>query len=439
MKDYPEIQGTIDSVAKDGSGIIAENSRPVHVYNTVPGEVVKAKPFKRVKKALRADLVEIVSSSPDRVEPRCPYAAECGGCKWQHIDYEAQTRIKLEQIQNVFKETEMEGAPDSMMKAPEIFYYRNRMDYIFSWKGEMGLRAPGAWWKTIDLEECYLLSKEAVEVMAIVRAWSRDKTFWDQKRREGFLRYLVMREGKNTGERMVMILTSDAENGHENVSKLSEQLGDLATSVVWGISDHRKDDSFAKEVRAIKGDPWIMEEVNGLRYKITPNAFFQTNTKMAEELQNVVKRFCGDLTGKTLLDLYCGSGFFALALADEAKRVLGIELVDEAIQAAKENAERNDKTAEFAVSAAEEFDWQGVNPDVVILDPPRSGLHPKTLKTVLQELPETIVYVSCNYRKFVEELTELSKHYIVSDSVALDLFPHTPHAEIVVKLERCKK
>lgn len=440
MKFGTIISGVISRFAKDGSGVIERaEGNAFHVYNTIPGESVTARFKKRSKDGPKAELVSIDAPSPARVTPRCPYAGSCGGCKWQHVDYPAQLRGKADTFLRTAQEKEMPVALSAVQPAPELFYYRNRMDFTFGRNGELGLKAPDRWWDALDLNVCHLLSPASVEIMSRVRAWAKASglPFWNGDTYEGFFRYLVIREGKRTGERMVMLLTATPKGEEKKkVEELPALLGDLATCVVWGVNPLITDLSVAETVTPLKGDPWIFEEVNGVRYKITPNAFFQTNTVMAEQLQNKVKEFCGDLSGKTLLDLFCGSGFFSLAFAKEAKRTVGIELSAEAIACAKENAAANGVTAEYFVSKAEEFDWKGYAPDVVILDPPRAGLHPKVIETLLEAKPPRVVYVSCSYPRFLDEMKKLGGAYEIKNAAALDLFPHTPHMECVFLLER---
>ncbi|TAK03761.1 23S rRNA (uracil(1939)-C(5))-methyltransferase RlmD [Patescibacteria group bacterium] len=451
MKLYQPISGKIERLAHDGSGEISRaEGKPYFIYNTIPGETITALPFKRAKEGVRAELQSVAEASLDRVKPTCPYAGTCGGCKWQHMGYERQLAEKLAGIRDAFEKAGLTCPVSSVMPCPDPLYYRNRMDYVFGRNGELGLKQPNKWWATLDLETCYLLSEESVEVTRRVREWTR-KTglpFWDAKTQTGFFRYLVIREGKNTGERMVMIVTArpEAPQAHQALQELPALLDNLATSVIWGINPHLTDLSIAHEIIPLKGNPWIHERVNGVSYKITPNAFFQTNTVMAAKLQDTVRDFCGDLSGKTLLDLYCGSGFFSLALArdplmlplskGEVARVIGIELSAEAIECAKENAVANGITAEYFASSAEAFDWKGYAPDVVILDPPRAGMHPKVIETILEAAPPVLVYVSCSYTRFIQEFTKLGDKYVLDSATALDLFPQTPHVECVFKLVR---
>lgn len=440
MKLNEKISGTIGRLASDGSGLIEQPiGKQVRVYNTIDNEDVTAVVTRREKTFMRAKLASVETPSPHRIAPRCPYAGTCGGCKWQHIDYPHQLAAKAQLLRDAFAQAEIPCSVVSPTGATDLFYYRNRMDFVFGANGELGMKEPGSWRSVIDLKTCFLLSPETVEILNRVRDWSRSTglPFWNGATHDGFFRYVVIREGKRTGNRMVVLVTgAPISNEEKSVKSIANVIGDLATSVVWGINPLITDLSIAQTVTPLKGDPWIHEIINGIGYKITPNAFFQTNTVMAEQLQNTVAELCGDLKDKTLLDLYCGSGFFSLALANKTKRTIGIELDSEAIASAKENAVVNGKKVDYFVSKAEAFDWTNESPDVVIIDPPRAGLHPKVIETILSAKPKTMIYVSCKYERFLQECKQLLAVYNIVESRALDLFPHTPHVEIVTKFER---
>jgi len=448
MKIGDQIEGSIGSIGKDGAGLIARPvGKPVAVYNTIPGEAVKASVYKRTKEAMRARLDEVLSPSPDRITPTCPYAGVCGGCKWQHISSERQLALKLDLVRAVFASAGIPCPMESIVACPQPFYYRNRMDFVFGRNGELGLKLPDRWWATLDLETCHLLSPDSADIVNRVRVWAKETglPFWDSKKHEGFFRYLVIREGKNTNERMVMLVTSSAHD--LPAPGFLKAVGSSANSVIHGINDRLTDLSIADTIRPLKGEAWIHEEINGVRYKISPNAFFQTNSLMAAKLQDAVLACIPPNTRnqpQTILDLYCGSGFFSLALAKQhpAVRTVGIELDADAIACAKENAQANAVTPEYFVSAVEKFDWTTYAPDTVIVDPPRAGMHPDAIETLLREKPKTIVYVSCSFERFVKEWggfqghTGLHAAYRIAKATALDLFPHTPHVECVFQLER---
>ncbi len=372
------------------------------------------------------------------MKDNCKFAGKCGGCPWFNLEYATQLKSKLEAIKQTLKDMQPETCNLQLLPCPELLYYRNRMDFAFGPNGEFGLKETGRWDQVTDLDQCFLLSETATEVMRRVRSWAKDSGLpgWDQRKGSGVLRHCVIREGKNTDERMVMLLVSRNEK-NLRTEELKNVLKDLTTSIVLGINDEKSDVSRAGTIIPVHGNPWLEETINGYRYRIHPNSFFQTNSVMAAKLQDTVKEFCGDLKDKTLLDLFCGSGFFSTAFANDCQRTIGIELDPSGIENARTNAELNNiANVEYHVSEAEKFDWAGIKPDVVIIDPPRSGTHYKVLDTLRSALPDRIVYVSCNYERFAKELPALTRHYKINKMQALDLFPHTPHVELVTLFER---
>lgn len=438
-KLYQPIEGTITRLNDEGEGVIEQpEKRPILVANTLPGERVEAVPFKRTKEGLEADISAVIEPSVHRVTPVCPYATVCGGCRWQHIDYDFQVQTKRDLVDQAFAEAHLDVKVDAIIASEAQLQYRNRMDYTFGSDGQLGLKMPGRWWDVLDLETCFLLSEQTPMILKRVREWTKASglPFWNVRTHEGFFRYLVIREGKNTGERLIMLTTSDKFTLNDEQKKsFVDLLDDVTTSILIGVNDTITDLSIPGSIETLKGKPFLHETVNGLTYRIQPASFFQTNTMMAAKLQDAVIEACGEIKNKRLLDLYCGAGFFSLALAKQATDVIGVEIDEAAIRAADENAELNGiKNTRFIASKAETFDWVGENPDVVIIDPPRAGLHPSVIETLTKALPERIVYVSCKYQKLIEELPAFLEHYRVESVRALDLFPQTPHVEIVVSL-----
>lgn len=374
-----------------------------------------------------------------RIQPLCPYAGVCGGCAWQQIDMETQREEKRRMVQEAFDAAKIEAKIPPVLGNDQHFHYRNRMDYCFGRDGQLGLKTSGRWWETLDLQTCFLLSPETPEILQRVREWTKSTglTFWDVRTHEGFFRYLVIREGKHTNERLIMLIVSDqAELTAEQKKQFVELLDDKATSILIGVNDRITDLSIPSRTETLKGDPWLHEVVNGIRYRIQPASFFQTNTTMAAVLQNTVIDFCGQIDKKFVMDLYCGAGFFTLALAKAGAKTIGVEIDAAAIDAAHLNAGLNTLTAEFVASKAEEYDWKAKQPDVVIIDPPRAGLHPSVLATLTRALPERIIYVSCKYQRLLQELPELLLNYRLAEVRVLDLFPQTPHVEVVCQLIR---
>lgn len=368
----------------------------------------------------------------------CPNKDVCGSCSWSHIPYEKQLQQKLSDINGSFKLKELDLQVEEILASPKTEHYRNRMDFVIDFEGRVGLRQKGKWWRVIDNHPCFIADEKINELFYAVREWaqSSDLDYFDRKAHTGLLRYAVIR-ATSIGETMITIVTSAADDEAKveaELKKLVEKIN--PTTLIWSINHTITDVSFGDELRTVHGPGYIEEKINGLRYRITPNAFFQTNSHAASLLLSTVTEFAGDLEDQTLLDLYCGSGFFSVALANQAKKTIGVEMVPEAIRDARVNAELNDVDVEYHDAKTEEFDWMKINADIVILDPPRSGMHDKALADVIAAKPETIIYVSCNYKNFARELVQLQEHYNVTQLRAIDMFPHTPHVELVARLEK---
>ncbi|RLF58727.1 MAG: 23S rRNA (uracil(1939)-C(5))-methyltransferase RlmD [Thermoplasmata archaeon] len=408
----------IEHLDRKGRGVGYVDGRKVAIYFTVPGDIVKAKIFKR-----SARLIEILEPSPLRVEPRCEYFGKCGGCKWQNIRYSEQLKIKQNVINSLF------GHSQKILPSDE-FRYRNRMDFIF-WDDEekkLGLREPERYDKVVDIDRCLLISKECNHLLREIKGFVREKkiSIYDFKKREGLLRYLVIREGKFTNERMVILLTSMREFNEVRELKLD-------CNIVWSRTSTLSDVSYGEEYFAIRGKDYIREKLLDFYFRITPNTFFQTNSKQAEKLCKIVLDF-SELSGnERVMDLYCGVGTFGIVLAQHAEYVVGIESSKEAIKNARINAKENGiENIEFYASKVEKMGYREA--DVIIIDPPRSGLHPKAIRVIKRISPKKIIYVSCNPKTQKRDIEALN--YKIEEVKPIDMFPHTPHIENVVLLVR---
>lgn len=452
--------GTISAFDDNGLGVLDGMAVPFSAKgDTVEAELLKSK---KGVKILR--LNKVIEAGPDRITPPCPTAGLCGGCLWQHLRYPAQLELKRGMINNAFERAGIETRLEAIVpceirqeaeKSGETMplYCRNRMDYCISWDGKIGLKEYGSWNRYLDLSTCLLLDEQTGETLNRVRQCMREFKLepWDARFHCGVMRYVVIRLGKNTGERMVMLVVSDLSKLNEEArAAIREKLSPLCTSLLLGEQNLDTDISFVQRVESLKGDPWIEEIINGIRYRIAPNSFFQTNTDMAAKLQDAVVNLVGthgDATSEvratvrpyTILDLYCGLGFFGIACAkrNPDMRVIGVELDAQAIELAKHNAKANGVAdrCSFMAAPAEDLSWQSLAVDTVILDPPRSGLHHRVITAILEMQPKRIVYVSCNFRRFAEEFKQLGEKYRIKSAGAFDLFPHTPHVEIVSLLE----
>ena len=448
MKFGDRLQGTITELDEKGRGVFLytlaqdpRETRRVVVPFTAIGDTVEATFSKRDQGSWIAKLNQILAPAPDRVTTPCPHAGVCGGCLWQHLSYDAQRTLKKERITRAFHAAGFPITLDEVTPSPEIFYYRNRMDYVFGWQGELGLKEYGSWSHYLNTTDCMLLDEETPKILEIFRAFvaTFKITPWDAKKQTGQARYVVIRRGCFTNERMILFVVKDlAAISPAMREELGRRLSLFGTSILIGENPEITDLSYVKTYEVIQGNAILQEEINGLRYRIHPNSFFQTNSFMAGTLQQRVIEQLGPLEGRTVLDLYCGLGFFGIACATKGATVAGHELDAAAIELAKENAVLNGVAdrIHFSAGAVETYAWEIDKPDLVIVDPPRSGLHPKALEILMEKAPPVIVYVSCNYPRLVNELKTLQTKYRLETIQALDLFPHTPHVEVLVKLVR---
>jgi 23S rRNA (uracil1939-C5)-methyltransferase len=468
MKINDKLTGVVERVDEKGRGVLkvprsgipqsGTVSKEALAYFVIPGETIEATVRARKEGTLRLRVDAISSPSADRVVPRCPYAGRCGGCPWQMIDYPRQCNLKMELVNRAFDESgalslesrgklqdsRLRSQDSNFVPADKIFYHRNRMDYVFGAGGELGLKEPERWAGVLDLSTCYMMSIEAVKIMGIVRDHVKKHAIkpWDNRAHTGFARYLVLREGKNTGERLVMFTTSAEHDMIPGEAELADALRPFATTFLHGINPEITDLSIPKKTRTIFGNPYLTERAGELTYTIPPAGFFQTNTEMAEVLRDTVVEFAAPCAGETVMDLYCGVGFLSLGLARDAAQVIGVELDESAIEAARVNAELNHiSNVTFSAGAAEALLPTTLlrdKPSIIVVDPPRAGLHPKALAALMEYGAKRLIYVSCNPRSLARDLTELLKIYTPVQSRCIDLFPHTPHIETIVALELTK-
>lgn len=446
MKFGDLLQGTISRMDDKGRGVFDYTiqdgtSRSVVVPFTTIGDTVEARFAKRDSGSWSARLERIIEASADRIVAPCPHAGKCGGCLWQHMEYGAQLKLKASMINKALELANHPERIDQVQPSEDTFYYRNRMDYAFGWKGELGLKEHGAWNRYLDLKECLLLDRETPGILELFQTFREkfDLKPWDAKTHEGLLRYVVIRLGKETGERMIILVVKDAAQITPAMRQfLIQGLAERCTSLLLAEQPTISDLSYGQTFETLHGNALLNEEVNGIRYTIHPNSFFQTNTRMAAQLQSTVLDWVQPTADKTILDLYCGLGFFGIACATRGATVFGHELDAEAIKLAKENAIQNGvgEKCTFTSGPAEDCSWIDIPCDTLILDPPRAGLHPKTLEAVMKKLPQTIVYVSCNYHRLMQDMAVLKTAYDIDQIKALDLFPQTPHVETVIRCVR---
>ncbi|MBU0501923.1 MAG: 23S rRNA (uracil(1939)-C(5))-methyltransferase RlmD [bacterium] len=368
---------------------------------------------------------------------KCQYLGECGGCKFQNIPYEQQLAEKEAKVKALF------GECSPIISSPEIFFYRNRMDYAFGPNYTIGLKKGK--FEIINIEKCWLLSEASNKILDRLRYFMQFKKldgyiYAPLNKTRGPMRHVVIREGKNVKNTVLNIITSDKTIFP--LDELWEKVQDLVSGITWSINLSPADRSYG-EVQAVCGQDHLIEKLGDLKFKIPVQSFFQTNTHAAEKLLEIIKDFADLQGGKTLLDLYSGTGSIGLSLADKAKQVVGVEENEPAAKLSEDNAKLNGITNYSAIAGRAEKSLDVLDSlnalDLLILDPPRPGVHKKVLHKIGEIKPKKIVYVSCNpdtQHHDIEILKEF--RYEIEKYQPLDMFPHTPHVENVILLKRLK-
>ncbi len=461
-----EIELTLDKFADRGKSLTRVGGYVVFVAGAVPGDRVRAKVFKRKKSFAEARLLEVLEPSPLRTEPRCEYFDSCGGCKWQHVQYDAQLEMKRQAVADALVH---QGGFDldalgidvrPTIGSAETYYYRNKMEFTFASKrwltdweiatGEeldkdfaLGLHVPGRFDKVLDLKACYLQSEWSARLVNSIRAFAKENEWepWDIRNHTGYLRHLVIRTPEHTDENMVVLVTS--KENPKRMSLFAEFLRrdfPEVTTLVNTINSTLAQTAFGEKMIAVFGPGVVHDKLGPYTFEIAANAFFQTNTKQAETLYDVAAEFANFKPDDLVYDLYCGAGTISLFIADRVNRVVGVELIEEAVANAKANAKANAvENCTFVAGdmlklLAREFVEEHGRPDVLIVDPPRAGMHPKVVKQIKKLKPERLVYVSCNPQTQARDLEQLGDAYRIEAVQPVDLFPHTHHVENVVGL-----
>ncbi|MEA3492781.1 MAG: 23S rRNA (uracil(1939)-C(5))-methyltransferase RlmD [Candidatus Margulisiibacteriota bacterium] len=388
-----------------------------------PGDVIEATPLNHRKKT--GKLTKLVKASPHRQEALCPHFGKCGGCSWHGLKYESQLEFKEDKVRNLF------GDCSPIIPSPEKHFYRNRMDYAFGPNYTLGLRSGK--FDVVNVGKCWLTSEKSNAILNRLRYFASWKKL--KAHREGIIRHAVIREGINIDNAIINILTSD--KGEFPLEDLWEKVQDLAQGVTWSINLSPADRSYG-EIQKSFGQDYYMESLNGIKFKVPVQSFFQTNSRQAEKLLKIVKEFAGHEGGESILDLYSGTGSIGLYLADGAKKVIGVEENKAAVELSKSNAKLNGIKNYSAVSGRAEKVIKELEGkfDTIILDPPRPGVHKKVLNKIGEIKPNKIVYVSCNpntQKHDIEILKEFG--YKIKQCQPLDMFPHTPHIENIIKLQ----
>lgn len=454
---------SIIDTAASGQSIAKVNDLVVFIEGGVPGDVVDLQVTRKKSKYREGKVLRIIEPSPDRVKPECIHFGVCGGCKWQDLDYKAQLRYKQKQVFDNLTRIGKISLPEFMPILPseKVYYYRNKLEFSFSnkmWlthdeiksgieienRNALGFHIPKAFSKILDIKHCHLQPDPSNSVRLLTKEYAllHGLTFFDPVEQHGFLRNMIVRTS-TTGEVMVIVVfhTDDKAAREGLLDHLAERVPTIS-SLLYVINPKRNDTINDLEVHTYKGNDFIFEQMEGLRFKIGPKSFYQTNSEQAYALYKVTRDFAGLTGNEVVYDLYTGTGTIALFVSHQAKKVVGVEYVEDAIADAKVNAELNGignavfYAGDMKDVLTDDFVEKNGKPDVIITDPPRAGMHEDVVKKIFAIGPEKIVYVSCNPATQARDLAMLDERYQVAKVQPVDMFPHTHHVENVVLLVR---
>ena len=463
IKKGDDVELTIDSAAYKGKGIGKIDGLAIFIPNTAPGDRVKARIIKKKKSYREAKLLEVIEPGPNRIEPKCQHATNCGGCNWQHVSYEKQLKFKRDQVEDHMQRigglTDLEVNPT--IGCDQEFYYRNKMEYSMGHKRWLsreeinrdefvsdrcfaaGLHAPGRFDKILNLNECHLQDPISFKILDFVRSWciEYDIAPYNRIDHDGFMRNLVIRKTHYTDDLMVNVVTyKDDQDVMEALTHAL--LGEFPeiTTIINNVNDTRSPTAEGRYEKVLHGPGYITDQIGPYQFTIDANAFFQTNTAQAERLYEVAKSFADLSEDEILYDLYCGVGTLSLFLSEYCKHIIGIELEEVTINNARKNAEENevsnvsfiegDMKEVFTDEVTDEYG----DPNCLITDPPRAGMHPDVVERLKELKVPKLVYVSCNSSTMARDLKELNEVYDIQEVQPVDMFPQTYHIETVAKL-----
>ena len=455
---------TIERVGSKGKSIgVADDGKTIIIEGGAPGDVVSILTTKQRKSYYQGKIIEFHKYSDIRTTPKCEHFGVCGGCKWQHIKYEEQLKFKQSEVENnLIRIGNLDLPKITLIKAAKNdYFYRNKMEYSFSdtrWlsveeiesnkvieeKNALGFHIPGMWNKVVDINKCWLQEDFTNNIRNSIREFSikNNIPFFNHSTQSGELRTLMIRT-TSTGEIMILIqFYIDNKSNRELLLNFIRETFPDTNSLLYVINNKANDTIYDQKVECHYGNSFITEQMEGLKFKINAKSFYQTNSDQAYELYKIVREVSELSSSDIVYDLYTGTGTIALFIAKNAKKIVGIEAVPDAIIAAKENAINNKiKNVDFFVGDMKsvfnnDFIKANGNPDVIITDPPRDGMHKKVIDQIKNIAPKKIIYVSCNSATQARDLELLKDDYDVIRSQAVDMFPQTHHVENVVLLKK---
>lgn len=447
--------------AAEGKCIAKDDEKVVFIPYTAPGDVVDAVSTKKRKNYVEATATHFHKESELRTNPECEHFGLCGGCKWQHITYSTQAQFKAQQVSDQLTRIGKLALPtiSPIIACEDIYQYRNKLEYTFTsrrWltkeeldSGEeferngVGFHVPGGFDKVLDINKCWLQDDVSNQIRIFIKDYGLEKnlSFYNIRAHEGLLRNLIIRNTK-TGELMVIVQFGEPSDAIKPLLDALINAFPQITSLVYVINQKHNETIYDQDVLLHHGKDHIIEKLGGLSFKIDPKSFFQTNSAQAEKLYDATLNLAQISADDIVYDLYTGTGTIALFLAQTAKKVIGIEYIEKAIEDAYINAEMNQiENASFFAGdmkdiLTESFIDENGQPDVIVTDPPRAGMHPDVIQTILQAQAKRIVYVSCNPATQARDLEALCVDYSITAVQPVDMFPHTHHVENIVRLDR---
>jgi len=451
----------LDAGAKGVSVAKAPEGQVIFIPNVVPGDVVDVQTFKKRKSYYEGKAIKFHKYSADRTEPVCQHFGACGGCKWQNMHYDKQLFYKNQEVFNNLKRIGKIELPtfEPILGSVKQFFYRNKMEFGFSdtrWltdkeiqsgetfeKNALGFHIPRMWDKILDIEKCHLQEDPSNAIRNEIKRFATENglTFFNARKHEGLLRTLMIRTA-STGEIMVLLqFYKEDKTQRELLLNHIDAMFPKITSLQYVINGKANDTLYDQDIKLFKGRNYILEEMEGLHFSINAKSFYQTNSDQAYELYKITRDFAGLTGNEVVYDLYTGTGTIAQFVSKKAKKVIGVEAVPEAIIDAKENAKRNKIiNCEFYVGDMknvfnDDFISQHGQPDVIITDPPRDGMHKDVVEQIIKIAPQKVVYVSCNSATQARDLALMDEKYKVTRVRPVDMFPQTHHVENVVLLE----
>jgi len=461
-KPFPPIESLeITGISSDGKALGRHDNKVVFVPFVVPGDVVDVQVLKSKKNYEEGVAVRFHKYSDKRIEPPCSHFGMCGGCKWQNMDYAEQCRYKQQQVEDNLVRIGHLDIPqiEPIIASDKIFFYRNKLEYSFNnrrWlldnerdteteinANGLGFHLPGLWDRILDIKKCYLQEEPSNAIRLALKQYAIENglTFYDQRKKDGFLRNVLIRNTVSSQWMVMMIFGYEDRFRREAILDFILQQIPQLTSLVYAINEKTNDTYSDLAFHPYKTQDYIVEEMGNLKFRVGPTSFYQTNHDQVLKLYGVVRDFAA-LTGDEIVyDLYTGTGTIANFIADRAKKVVGIEYIEDAVKDARINSEWNNITntsfyaGDMAKVLTSDFILQNGKPDVIITDPPRSGMNEKVITQIIKAHPARLIYVSCNPATQARDLSSMKEFYNITKLQPFDMFPHTHHVENVALLE----